>query len=63
MTKNRTALLIAVLVAAIAAHIALFAAGGSWRTLGFIFVAVDVFSALFVVAAIRQFRKLDERQD
>ncbi|MGC2324812.1 MAG: hypothetical protein WA463_19410 [Terriglobales bacterium] len=63
MAKKRKLLLIVVLVIAMAAHVALFAAGGNWRTLGFVLVAVDVISALFIVGAIREFRKLDEKQD
>jgi hypothetical protein len=63
MAKKRKLLLIVVLVVAMAAQAALFAAGGNWRTLGFVLVAVDVISALFIVGAIREFRKLDEKQD
>jgi hypothetical protein len=40
----------------------LFTMGGNWRTLGLILVVVDVISALFIVGAIREFRKLDEKQ-
>ena len=63
MNTKRKRLLIAVLGVAIAAHIALFARGGKWRTVGFILVAVDIISALFVLGAIREFRKLDEKKD
>jgi membrane protein YdbS with pleckstrin-like domain len=63
MTKKRKLLLIVVLVIAIAAHIALLAGGSNWRTVGFVLVAVDVISALFIVGAIREFRKLDVKQD
>ena len=63
MTRKRKSLLIIVLAGAIAAHIALFAVGGNWRTLGMILVAVDVVSVLFVLGAIREFRKLDEKKD
>jgi len=54
---------IVVLVVLIAAHVALLAAGGTWRTMGLILVAVDSISALFVVGAIREFRKLDKKKD
>jgi len=63
MTRKRKTLLIIVLSGAIAAHIALFAVGGNWRTLGMILVAVDVVSVLLVLGAIREFRKLDEKRD
>ena len=63
MTGKRKGLLIAVLAVAAAGHIALFAAGGNWRTAGLVLVAVDCISALFVVGAIREFRKLDEKKD
>ena len=62
MTRKRTGVLILVVVL-IAAHVALFAAGGNWRTMGLVPVAVDAISALFVVGAIREFRKLDEKKD
>ena len=62
MTRKRTGVLIVVVVL-IAAHVALFAAGGNWRTMGLVLVAVDAISALFVVGAIREFRKLDEKKD
>jgi len=65
MTRKRTGVLIVVVVVVvlIAAHVALFAAGGSWRTMGLVLVAVDAISALFVAGAIREFRKLDEKKD
>ena len=63
MTRKRKGLLIIVLGVVIAAHIALFAVGGHWRTLGMILIAVDVVSVLFVLGAIREFRKLDEKKD
>jgi len=63
MTRKRKGVLIVVLVVLIAAHVALLAAGGTWRTMGLILVAVDSISALFVVGAIREFRKLDKKKD
>ena len=63
MTRKRKALLIIVLALAIAPHTALFAAGGYWHTMGMILIAVDVVSVLFVLGAIREFRKLDEKKD
>lgn len=63
MTRRRKTLLIIVLAVVIAAHIALFVVGGNWRTLGMILIAVDVVSVLFVLGAIREFRRLDEKKD
>ena len=63
MTRKRKALLIIVLALAIATHTALFAASGYWRTMGMILIAVDVVSVLFVLGAIREFRRLDEKKD
>jgi len=63
MNRKRKALLIIVLAVAIAAHIALFVVGRNWRTLGMTLFAVDVVSVLFVLGAIREFRKLDEKKD
>jgi hypothetical protein len=40
-------------------HAALFAAGGSWRTMGLVLVGVDIVSGLFVLGAVREFKKLD----
>lgn len=62
MSRKRKVLLIIVLAVAIGVHIALFAAGGQWRTVGIILVAVDVVGSLFVVGAIREFKKLDEKE-
>lgn len=63
MARKRKVLLAVVLVIAVAGHVALFASGGSWRTMGLILVAVDVISGLFVVGAIQEFRKLDQKKD
>jgi len=63
MPGKRKVLLAVVLVVAIAVHGALFASGGNWRSMGLILVAVDIVSALFVVGAIQEFRKLDQKKD
>jgi len=63
VTGKRKGFLIAILAIAAAVHISLFAAGGSWRTAGLVLVAADCISVLFVVGAIREFRKLDEKKD
>ncbi len=63
MRGKRKLLLIVVLAAVIAVHLALFAAGGSWRTVGMVLVAVDVFSGLFILGGMRELRKLDQRRD
>ena len=62
MSRKRKVLLIIVLAVAIGVHIALFVAGGQWRTVGIVLVAVDVVGSLFVVGAIREFKKLDEKE-
>jgi hypothetical protein len=61
MRKRRKAALAIVLAVVLAAHIALFAADGSWRTLGKVLIVVDVVSIWFVMGAIREFKKLDEK--
>jgi len=43
-------------------NVALFAAGGQWRTVGLILIAVDIVGSLFVVGAVREFKKLDEKE-
>jgi len=63
VTGKRKGFLIAILAVAAAAHVALFASGGNWRTMGLVLIGVDAISLLFVVGAIREFRKLDERKD
>ena len=62
MTAGRKRALVLVLAAILAGHVALFAAGGSWRRLGMILVGVDVVSAALVARALRQFRKLDREE-
>ncbi len=52
-----------ILPVAIAGHIGLFAAGGTWRRAGLALVAVDVISAWFVFAAVREIRKLDKESN
>ena len=62
MNRPRKILLIIVLVIVIAVHVALFAVGGQWRTVGLILIAVDIVGSLFVVGALREFKKLDEKE-
>ncbi|HLH08680.1 MAG TPA: hypothetical protein VKW78_15685 [Terriglobales bacterium] len=45
-----------------AAHAALFTAGGTWRTVGFVLAGIDVFSAWFVIMAVRESRKLERTE-
>jgi hypothetical protein len=61
MTRRRKKVLAVVLLVITALHIALFAAGGAWRTLGKVLIIVDIASAWFVVGAIQEFRKLEEK--
>ncbi len=63
MSRRRKVALIVVLAVVIALHVALFTAGGDWRTMGLVLVAVDVVSIFFVLGAIREFRKLDEKKE
>jgi hypothetical protein len=58
--KRKIALLI-ILTIVIAAHVALFVAGGSYRTLAEVLLVVDVISAFFIVGAVKEFRKLDQK--
>ena len=62
MNRPRKILLTIVLVIVIAAHVALFAAGGQWRTVGLVLIAVDIVGSLFVIGALREFRKLDQKE-
>ena len=55
-------MLIIVLVVAIGVHVAPLAAGGQWPRVAMILIAVDVVGLLFVLGAIRAFKKLDERE-
>jgi len=63
MTHRRKVTLILILLIVLAAHVALFAAGGSWRSAGVALLAVDVISGWFVFAAVREMRKLDKPGD
>jgi uncharacterized membrane protein len=60
MSSGRKIVLGAIAAILLAAHVALFAAGGSWRTMGKALLIVDVISIWFVIGAMREFRKLDE---
>jgi len=62
VNRPRKILVTIVLVIVVAAHVALFAAGGQWRTVGLILIAVDIVGSLFVVGALREFKKLDEKE-
>ena len=59
MTAMRKIVLGVVLLIVVALHVALFAAGGKWRTLGKVLVVVDIVSAWFVIGAVRETRKLE----
>ena len=59
MTVRRKALLAILLAVFITVHIALFMAGGRLRTAGKALIVIDVISAWFVVAAVREARKLE----
>ncbi len=59
--RRRKLLLVCILSIVVAAHVALFTAGGNWRTLGLALVCVDVFSAWFVFFAIRETKKLESQ--
>ncbi len=60
MSYRRKLILTVIVLLIVALHVALFAAGGSWRTLGKVLVAVDIFSGWFVFAAIRESHKLEK---
>jgi hypothetical protein len=62
VSSRRKIVLAAVLTIVVGAHIALFAAGGTWRRAGFALLAVDVVSAWFVFAAVREVRNLDKAE-
>jgi len=63
MTKKRKMALLIVLAIVVAAHVALFMAGGSYKTLAEVLLVVDVVSAFFIVGAVREFKKLDEKKE
>ncbi len=60
MAIRRKLLLGSILLAIVALHLGLFAAGGAWRTLRKVLVVVDIFSGWFVFAAVRESRKLEK---
>ena len=63
MTKKRKMALLIVLAIVVAGHVALFMAGGSYKTLAEVLLVVDVVSAFFIVGAVREFKKLDEKKE
>jgi hypothetical protein len=60
MSIRRKLALAVVLLVIVTLHVGLFAAGDTWRTLGKVLIAVDAISGWFVVAAIRESRKLEK---
>ena len=60
MKKKRRILLGIVAVVVAALHVSLFLAGGKWTTLGKVLLAVDAFSAWFVIGAVREARKQEK---
>jgi hypothetical protein len=60
LTKKRKLALLVLLALIIAVHLALFSAGGSYRILAEVLLVIDVVSGFFIVAAVREFRKLDD---
>jgi len=61
--SRRKIVLVVILLVVIAGHVALFVTGGTWRRLGLGLVVVDVISAWFVFAAVREMRKLDKENN
>jgi hypothetical protein len=62
MTVRRKTLLATTLLLVTALHVALSAGGGTWRTLSKILILVDIISAWFFFAAIKETRKLEDAQ-
>jgi len=62
MTTRKKVLLAMILIVLVGVHLALFTAGGTWRTMGLALIGVDLFSAWFVFGMVREMKKLD-RQD
>jgi len=63
MTWQRKVVFSIVLLVIVAGHVALFMAGGSYKTLAEVLLVVDVVSAFFIVGAVREFKKLDEKKE
>jgi hypothetical protein len=63
MTTRKKVLLTVILVVLVGIHVALFAAGGTWRTMGLALIGVDLFSAWFVFGMVREMKKLDRQNE
>ena len=63
MTWQRKVVFSIVLLVIVAGHVALFMAGGSYKTLAEVLLVVDVVSGFLIVGAVREFKKLDEKKD
>jgi hypothetical protein len=61
MSGRKKALLAVIVVLLIGIHVALFAAGGTWRTMGLALIGVDLFSAWFVFGVVREMKRLDQQ--
>ncbi len=63
MSTRRKVVLVIIIAILLGVHVALFAAGGTWRTLGLALVTVDVVAGWFAFAAVREMRKLDKENN
>jgi uncharacterized membrane protein len=63
MPKKRKIALAIILAVVLAGHVALFAAGGTWRTTGIALLVVDVISGWFIIGALHEFKKAEAEKD
>jgi len=61
LSNKRMIALLIILTIVASAHVALFVVGGSYRTLAEVLLVVDVISTFFIVSAVKEFRKLDQK--
>jgi len=61
MNQKKKLILVLIIGILVALHVGLFAAGGKWRKMSLVLLVVDAVSALLVIGAVKEARKLEKK--
>lgn len=61
MSQKKKLILVLIVGLLVAFHAGLFAAGGKWRKMSLVLLVVDAVSALFIIGAVKEARKLEKK--